>query len=336
MRQPILGIDVSKESLDVHLIFGDLGQSSVFENNFAGHKQLICWLEKTCNQMQVHACMEATGMYAFPVAETLYSSGHQVSVVNPARISAYAKSLLARNKTDHLDAIIIADFCRTQSPYEWHPPQEELRELQALVRLLDDLAATRQAEVNRLKSGIRSADVVLVLDNHIHYLEDQIKCVEQLIRSHFDQNDNLARKKQLLLSIPGIGEKTAHTILGEILYLDSFEDARQVAAYAGLNPKQKLSGKMKGHCSISKTGNSHLKKALYFPAIPARRYNPVIQEFCSRMEENGLASMEVIVAAMRKLLHIAFGVLKNDCPFDPNYEQCLRKATFTHVFLLDF
>lgn len=336
MRQPILGIDVSKESLDVCLIFGDLCQSSVFENNFTGHKQLICWLEKNCNQQRVHACMEATGMYAFPLAEALHTAGQLVSMVNPARISAYAKSLLARNKTDRLDAVIIADFCRTQSPPEWHPPREELRELQALVRLLEDLTATRQAEVNRLKSGVRSADVAHVLEDHIRYLDDQIKRVEQLIGSHFDQNDDLARKKQLLLSIPGIGEKTAHTILGEILYLDSFEDARQVAAFAGLNPKQRLSGKMKGHCSISKTGNAHLRKALYFPAIAARRYNPVIQEFCTRLEKNGLAPMEVIVAAMRKLLHIAFGVLKNARPFDPNYEQSLRGTLFIPVFLLDF
>jgi transposase len=336
MCQPILGIDVSKESLDVCLILGNLSRSSVFENNSPGHKQLISWLEKNCGYEQVHACMEATGMYAFPLAEALYTAGLRVSVVNPARICAYAKSLLARNKTDRLDATIIADFCRTQSPPTWHPPREELLNLQSLVRLLADLNATRQAELNRLKSGVRSADVVLVLEDLICFLNDQIKDVEQLFRSLFIQNDDLARKKQLLLSIPGIGEKTAHTILGEILYLDSFEDARQVAAYAGLNPKQRLSGKMKGHCSISKTGNAHLRKALYFPAISARRFNPLIQEFCTRLEENGLAPMEVIVAAMRKLLHIAFGVLKNDCPFDPNYEQSLRDPQFIPVFQLDF
>jgi hypothetical protein len=82
---------------------------------------------------------------------------------------------------------------------------------------------------------------------------------------------------------------------------------------------------MKGRSPISKTGNPHLRKALYFPAIVARRYNSVIHQFCARLEENGLVPMEVIIAAMRKLLLIAFGVLKNDCPFDPNYGQVLSQ-----------
>lgn len=322
MSLPILGIDVSKDSLDVHLILKEKSEKATFPNNFSGHKSLINWLEKHCNSYQAHACLEATGMYAFPVAEVLYTAKHRVSVVNPARISAYAKSLLARNKTDRLDAEMIADFCRTQSPPEWYPPRKELRELQALVRLLEDLSTTRQAEVNRLKSGVYSVNVIHVLENHIHFLDDQIQCVEQMIKSHIAQDADLHRKKNLLLSIPGIGEKTAHVILGEILYLDSFDKAKQVVAFAGLNPKQRLSGKLKGHSTISKTGNAHLRKALYFPAIVARGCNPVIRQFCARLENNGLTTMEVIVAGMRKLLHIAFGVLKNDCPFDPNFEQC--------------
>jgi len=319
MNLPILGIDVLKESLDVCLIIENQSNDAVFDNNHTGHKRLISWLDQHANQ--VHACMEATETYAFPVAEVLYTAHHRVSIVNPARIIAYSTSLLTRNKTDRLDAAIIADFCRTQSLPEWHPPREELRDRQALVRLLEDLAATRQADVNRLKSGVRSPDVALVLEDHIGYLDNQIKRVEQLIRSLIDRDNDLSRNKHLLLSIPGIGEKTAHTILGELLFLDSFENARQVAAYAGLNPRQRLSGKFKGHSSISKTGNAHLRKALYFPAIVAKGCNPVIQDFCARLRDNGLLPMEVIVAAMRKLLHIAFGVLKNDTPFDPLYEK---------------
>jgi transposase len=332
VNQPILGIDVSKASLDVHLITEKKSECAVFDNDQTGHGKMVRWLEKRCGQKQVHACMEATGMYAFPVAEALYSAEYLVSVINPARISAYAKSLLARNKTDRLDAAIIADFCRTQSPPAWHPPREELRELQALVRLLEDLAVTHQAEINRLKSGIRSADAARILKDHIRYLDEQIEHVEQLIKMHIAQDDDLHRKKQLLLSIPGIGEKTAHTILGEILYLDSFENAKQVAAFVGLNPRQRLSGKMKGRSPISKTGNALLRKALYFPAIVARECNPVIRQFCAHLEENGLTSMEVIVAGMRKLLHIAFGVLKNDCPFDPDYAMTIHKTLLLPAF----
>ncbi|MEJ2487511.1 MAG: transposase, partial [Anaerolineales bacterium] len=165
MNSPILGIDVSKDSLDTHLIIADTNQQAVFENTSQGHKHLVRWLQKHCGQEQVHVCLEATGQFAFPVAEALHVADHLISLVNPARISAYARSLLTRNKTDRLDAAIIADFCRTQAPPAWHPPREELRELQALVRLLEDLKATRQAEINRLKSGIRSADVARILED---------------------------------------------------------------------------------------------------------------------------------------------------------------------------
>ena len=332
MNSPILGIDVSKDSLDVQLIIAGTGQQAAFGNTPKGHKRLVRWLRKHCDQEQVHVCLEATGQYAFPVAEALHTANHCVSLVNPARISAYASSKLARNKTDRLDAAIIADFCRTQSPPAWQPPREDLRELQALVRLLEDLNATRQSEVNRLKSGIRSADVARILEDHIAYLDDQIQRIEQLIKTHIAQDDDLHRKKQLLRSIPGIGEKTAHTLLGELLYLDSYQNAKQVAAYAGLNPRQRLSGKMKGHSLISKTGNAHLRKALYFPAIVAKGCNPIIHQFCARLEENGLVPMQVIIASMRKLLHIAFGVLKNDCPFDPTYEQALPQSQKIPVF----
>jgi transposase len=319
MNRPVLGIDVSKDSLDVQLLRGDTSEYAVFGNNASGHKRLESWMKKRSAGEQVHVCMEATGMYAFPVATWLHQAGEYVSVVNPARIKAYAGCQLARNKTDRLDAAIIADFCRTQSLTQWFPPREELWELQGLVRLLEDLEATRQAQVNRWKSGIQFASVGQVLEKMIDYLDEQIEHVKQLIENHIEQDADLRHKKALLVSISAISSKTAHTILAEILYLDSFTSAKQVVGYAGLNPKQRCSGKMKGRSPISKMGNAHLRKALYFPAIVAKKHNPIVRDFCSRLESNGLTSMEVIVAAMRKLLHIAFGVLKNDCPFDPNH-----------------
>lgn len=320
MAIPILGIDVSKETLDVHLLIKEQGRHAVFSNDGVGHRKLVRWLKKRCGDVSAHVCMEATGMYAFPVAESLYQAKHCVSMVNPARISAYAKSQLARNKTDKLDAALIADFCHTQNPSEWLPPRQEVRELQALVRLLDDLKSIRQAENNRFNSGIRSCSVAHLLQDHINYLNEKIAHVEQIILDHIQQDADLSRKKNLLTSIPGIGEQTAHVILAELLYLDSFEQAKQVAAFAGLNPKQRLSGKMKGHSPISKMGSSLLRKALYFPAIVAKHHNPIIREFCNNLENNGKVPMEVTIASMRKLLHIAFGVLKNDCPFDPKHQ----------------
>ena len=144
MSNPILGIDVSKETLDVNLLAGDSSTYAVFSNDIVGHKRLQGWLKKRDKGKQSHTCMEATGMYAIPIAEALHRAGYKVSVVNPLRISAYAKSQLARNKTDKLDSALIADFCRTQIPPIWTPPEPEFVELQALVRLLDDLKSIQK------------------------------------------------------------------------------------------------------------------------------------------------------------------------------------------------
>ena len=261
-------------------------------------------------------------MYAFPAAEALLEAGCLVSVVNPARVAAYAKSKLSRNKTDKLDAGLIADFCLTQNPPLWVPPGPEYAELRALVRLLNGLKDIQQAEKNRLGSGLRSAAVAKILQDHIAYLDHQIKSLLKQIKAHVKNHPNLKRQKERLVTIPGIGELTAFKLLAEMPEYTLFEDARQLAAFAGLNPKHRQSGKLKGRTPISKTGNANLRSALYMPAIVAKKHNPIVRDFCGRLEGDKLP-MEVIVAAMRKLLHIAYGVLKNNQPFDPEYEKLL-------------
>ncbi len=321
MSKDILGIDVSKETLDVCLLKDERSLYAVFDNDGIGHRKLLRWLNKRIAGQKVHTCLEATGMYAFPIAEALHQSGVQVSLVNPARISAYAKSQLVRNKTDKLDAGLIADFCRTQNPPVWTPPGPEFNELQALIRLLEDLQNIKQAEVNRLKSGVRSKTVVESLARHIDYLDTEMEGLKKQINDHIDNHPKLKRQKDWLVSITGIGDLTACKLLGEVPDFLVFENTRQLDAFAGLNPKQRRSGKMKGRSPISKTGNAHLRKALYMPALVARRHNPVVREFCHRLEDNGKVPMEVVVAAMRKLLHLAYGVIKNDQPFNPSYEH---------------
>ncbi|MFA5732352.1 MAG: transposase [Acidithiobacillus sp.] len=119
------------------------------------------------------------------------------------------------------------------------------------------------------------------------------------------------------MSIPGIGENTTATLLAFISPFERFCSAKQLVAYAGLNPRIRQSGQWAGKSPIAKTGNVLLRKALYMPALTAKRYNPVIMAFCSRLLARGKRPMQAIIAAMRKLLHIAYGVLKSGQPFDP-------------------
>ena len=247
-----------------------------------------------------------------------------VSVVNPAQVKAFAASRLTRTKTDKVDAELIARFCLAQQPAPWQPPAPEVRQLQALVRRLDALIEMRVAEENRLSSGVSIDAVRESLETHIAYLVEEIKDTERLIREHIGNHPDLKEQSELLDSIPGIGETTAALLLAEIVNIKQYTSARQVAAYAGLVPRERRSGSsVRGRTCLSKIGNARLRKALYFPAITALRCSAFFQQWASGMRERGKSKMAVIGAAMRKLIHLAYGVLKTGKPFDPNWAKAV-------------
>ena len=315
----ILGIDVGKEKLDVCLRLPNKQLFSQFDNTPAGHQKLLSWMKKQ-KVTHAHVCMEATGQYGDGVAEYLHREGQSVSVVNPARIKHYGNSQLRRNKTDKADAELIANFCASQETTLWTPPSAEFKELQALVRRLEDLTTARQQEENRLQAGITTVSVIEDLKEHLAFLDQQIEKIKRLIQEHIDNHPDLRKQRDLLDSIPGIGSLTAAKILGEIRSIQDFDSARQLAAYAGLTPENKRSGtSVNKKPRLSKKGNTNLRKTLFMPAISAKHHNPIVATFCNRLLQNGLCPMQVIGAAMRKLLHIIYGVLKHGQPFDPTY-----------------
>jgi len=195
-----------------------------------------------------------------------------------------------------------------------------VRELQALVRRLESLIEMRVAEENRLSSGISIEAVSHSLVAHIAYLIEEIKQTELLIREHINNHPILKEQSDLLDSIPGIGATTAALLLAEITDFKQYKSARQVAAYAGLVPRERRSGSsVRGRTSLSKIGNARLRKALYFPAMTALRCSGFFQQWAAGLRERGKCKMAVIGAAMRKLIHLAYGVLKTGKPFDPDW-----------------
>lgn len=314
MSKSVLGIDVAKKKLDVCLMFAGKVLMKKFDNNIKGFKLLVGWLASLRIE-QVHACLEATGVYGEAVAEFLYERGHRVSVVNPLRIKKYAESDLRRNKTDTADARTIAEFCLVKDPKDWHPLPPEIKQLQALTRRVEVLDRLVVSEQNRLEAAPRS--VRPSLNRVIADLKKEIQNVQRLIKDHIDNNPDLKQQSKLLQTIPGIGEKTARLLLGEIEFR-SFESARALAAYAGVTPQKTQSGSSLDWTKLSKLGSGRIRKALYFPAIVSVQSNQVVKTFARRLRENGKTPMQIIGAAMRKLLHIAFGVIKHGRPFDPN------------------
>jgi transposase len=312
-------VDVSKATLEVCLVREQDQQETQVPNTREGFRTLHHFLHKRC-QEEAQVCLEATGLYGDGVAEYLHERGYRVSVVNPARIKAYAKSQMSRNKTDRSDARLLADFCRTQQPERWQPLAAEVKELRSLLRHLDDLVTMRQQESNRVQAGETSPAVLASLQQHMTFLDSQIEQVKRQIDDHIDRHPTLKQQHDLLTSIPGIGDQTAGRLLAEIGDIGNFASARQLAAYVGVTPSQHQSGSSIHRPSrISKQGNATLRAALYFPAVVAQRHNPLLATFAQRLRDRGKAKMAVVLAVMRKLLHLVFGILKSGQPFDPNY-----------------
>jgi transposase len=314
-----LGIDISKDKFDVTLLTRQKTYHKEFDNTPHGFEDLRKFLGRYTSD-PLHACMEATGRYGEGLAQFLFEAGAEVSVVNPARIKAYGASKLRRNKTDKADSALIAQYCQKEEPASWSPAPESFTALQALTRRLDDLQEILLMERNRLSAGEKNTQVAASLTEHLKILEGMIADTKSSIQSHINQNPGLKRDQDLLVSIPGIGKLTAAKILGEVRDIHEFESARQLAAYAGLTPKNCTSGtSVHKKARMSKTGNINLRKALYMSAISAKNYNPIIQAFCHRLLARGLCKMAVVGAAMRKLLHLAYGILKSGMPFDPDF-----------------
>ena len=312
-----IGIDVSKATLAVIRLAADGKlKSKSCPNTPAGHAQLLAWLAQQ-GPAPLAIGLEATGGYHDAVALVLHDAGHRVSVLNPAAVAAYAQSQLARTKTDQTDAARIAHYVQTQRPPVWTPPPVERRALQALVRRLDALQTMRIQELNRAELA-STPTVQASITATLAHLDAQIAALQAAIRAHFDDHPTLRADRDLLTSIPGIGETTAAVVLGELLDPHRFGSARQVAAFGGLVPRLRYSGTSVHHAGhLTKMGSSRLRHYLYWAAVTAMRCNPRFQRMAARLRAAGKVPLVIIAAIMRKLLELAFTLLRTGTPYDP-------------------
>jgi transposase len=305
-----LGIDISKAKLDIALRLPDgRFRSKVIPSSPEGFEELACWLAAHGAE-QVHACMEATGIYWEAAAAFLVEQGHAVSVVNPAQISAFSGAVLARTKTDKKDARLIAQFCAERMPPLWEMPPPELTELRALVARRDALEGMRTQERNRLHAA--RAQVRAGIEAHLAFLDKAVKDIDAEIRRNIDSDTALKGQSGLLDSVPGLGVKTIPILLSFFGGPPRFKNARQAAAYAGLDPRQHESGSsVRRKPRLSKMGHAFLRKALYMPAMVAVTRTDWGKAFKARLAASGKPPMVIICAMMRKLVHVAVGVLNS-------------------------
>jgi transposase len=332
MINNFLGIDTSKDRFDVFLSFiSKKGKRETrkrsFKKDHHGFQSLLSFLQKH-NVEEVKACMESTGCYGETLAEFLHNAGHFVSGVNPYCIKCYARSKLIRQKNDQIDAEIIADYCQKQEPSGWTPPSPELKKLKHLYRcsaaLKDELALVN----NHLERKERlPKEVVNAWGDLAMNIEQKIETIKNSIHKLLKQHKELLQNFQLLLTIPGIGEESAIAILAEVPDIRAFRNARQLAAYAGAISRNITSGSsVYAKPRLSKVGSRTLCKALFFPAIVAKNHNPIVMSFCQRLKEKGKHNMAIVGAAMHKLLHIIFGILRSKSAFNLEHIKNYRTS----------
>lgn len=288
MSESIVGIDVSKDTLDANCARGQRKQARTFENNPDGWKLMLSWLKAMGGSKQVHVCMEATGRHSLGVALALHDAGHSVSVVNPAQIRDFARTKLGRNKTDKVDAALIREYATLFKPGRWVPPSPAMRRLCELQTVRAGIVKNRTEWKNRIGSGLGDSMATKLAAATIEHLTSQLEAVDRAIGKTIDQDTELRRRRDLLLSVIGVGETLAALLLVEMPEPEVLRQSGEMVAYAGLNPSHHRSGtSIDRPTRISKIGNATLRSSLYMPALSAMRFNPAVAALVARLKQAG-------------------------------------------------
>jgi len=307
MEQHFVGIDVSKDRLDVHL--RPLGTAFAVARDGEGLASLVERLRGLAVELVV---VEATGGFEVTVAAAIAGAGLPLAVVNPRQIRDFARAIGRLAKTDALDAEVIARFAEQIRPPVRPVPDAQARALAELVARRRQLIEMIVAETNRRRQLTQSR-LVRGIERHLTALQKELTAIERDIDDEIRGSPAWREKEELLVSIPGIGPTVARTLIAELPELGAL-GRRQIAALAGLAPINRDSGKMRGRRHIA-GGRAGVRSALYMAALTAMRCNPAIRLFGQRLKATGKQPKLVLIAAARKLLTIANALLRDHLPW---------------------
>ena len=323
-----LGMDVAKAKLDCCLLLDEAAgrrKTKVVNNTKSGIAELLAWVAKlNVSAGELHVIMEGTGVYHEQAALALADAGVTVSIVNPAQIKDFGRGLAVRTKNDGMDSFVLARYGALVKPAAWTPPAPEARLLQALLSRRDAIAQDLQRERNRQEKAEATDTPELIrqsLADSIEFLVKQLKQLQADIDQHIDRHPGLKDDLALLQSIPAVGPQVGSNMLS-VLHCHDFGSAEQLAAYLGLVPVERQSGSsVLGRARLSKAGPARIRAVLYMAAVVATRCNPHVKAVYERLLERGKSKMSALGAAMRKLVHLCFGVLKTRQPYQANYAK---------------
>jgi transposase len=327
----IIGIDVSKLGLDCAYLRDEdqrKAKRKHVKNSPECFASLLSWAATVSGLAagEIRFIIEPTSIYHELLVQFLYQRHATVYLVNPARIRKFAEGMGIMSKNDLIDADILTRYgLLNRRLIAYRPEPEELSDLKSLLNRLNSLERDLRRELNR-QEKIGKTSVLHRLEKQsmqrfVKQLKKEIVFFKKHIRDSIKSSTSLKRDYDLLLTIPGIGAKTAWTMI-VILASRRFESAQEVASFLGLNPVEKRSGKTQyRRPRLSKAGNGRLRQSLFFPAMVATRKNPDIKAQYERLLAAGKTKMCALGAAMRKLVHICYGVLKHQRPYEAHTQQ---------------
>lgn len=335
-----LGIDVSKASLSVVLMSSNskvLWSSKKIANQPSGFKQMVEHASKIASKhadgddYSIAAGMESTGVYgeqlSYYLADNNMSGRISLYVLNPFAVKSYRKATMQLNKNDAADARLIASYLlsmiTTGQITPWQAPSLAERLLRELTRRRAELVTLREAEYNRLEKfragGSHPHPVIESVQELIAHLEQQIREIDEAIEKHID-DAGLRDTAELLRSIDGIGKVSSASFIGEAGDISRYRSVKQLVSRLGIAPCENQSGtSVHKKPVMSRVGSAVLRHALYMAALVATRKNKVISAFYNRLLARGKCKKLAVIASMRKLLHIIWGVLTHRVKFDPEY-----------------
>jgi transposase len=310
MDEPLaffVGIDVSKDRLDVHL--RPSGEAFSVSRDGKGLDELCGRLLALSVALVV---LEATGGFETTVAAALAGAGLPLCVVNSRQIRDFARATGRLAKTDRLDAQTIALFAERIRPEPRPVAGPEAARLAELVARRRQVVEMIGMEANRRR---RTADKRLAktIDRHVAFLEKELAVIDHEIGDSIKGSPVWREKEALLKSVPGIGDVTARTLLAEVPELGAI-GRRQIAALVGVAPVNRDSGLMRGHRTIA-GGRTAVRNVLYMAALTAIRHNPVLKAFYDRLTGRGSPKKLAIVAVIRKLLTVLNAIIRNNTPW---------------------
>jgi len=323
----IIGIDVSKATLDcAYLRDPDQvkAKRKSCQNEMDRFESLITWAQALTGLpcQSLGFVIEPTHVYHEQLVQFLHSKGTTVYLVNPGRVRKFAEGIGILSKNDVIDADLLARYgLMAKKLIVFEPAPQEISDLRSLLNRLDVLERNLRRELNRLEKAGKSLTFHRLeqqsITRSIKRHEAEIVCFKNAARDCVNASPWLQRDVELLGTVPGIGERTAW-LMTVILSSRQFLSAAEVASFLGLNPIEKRSGKSEYRKPrLSKSGSSHYRQALYFPAMVASRKNPDVRALYERLVDDGKPKMCALGAAMRKLVHICYGVYKNQQPYQP-------------------